>query len=263
MCRLLGVVCSEATDFRFSLHEAPRSLAVLSAEHADGWGLAVYCRGIGWEVHRNPVCAGDCDRFRELAASARGEVLVAHIRKRTVGPIGLENTHPFRRAGLIFAHNGTVEDIEWFSTHTSNERRAEIEGETDSERFFAWLLTNLDELGHDRIDEALRFTVDTALQRPRLGALNFLLSNGESLWAFRHGRTLHVLERHPGDPIMVKRIAHETEAELDTPWSPRRHAFLVASEHMTEEPWREVAEGTLLRIDGGATPRLQMLRTPA
>lgn len=262
MCRLLGVVCSEATDFRFSLHEAPRSLAVLSAEHADGWGLAVHSRGTGWDLHRNPVRAGECARFKELAASARGEILLAHIRKRTVGPIGVANTHPFQRAGLVFAHNGTIEDIEWFSTQTSNARRAEIEGQTDSERFFAWVLTLLDELGHDRIDEALHRAVDRALERPKLGAVNFLLSNGESLWAFRHGRTLHLLERHPGDPVREVRIAHETEAELDTPWSPRRHAFLVASEHMTDEPWREVAEGTLLRIDSGATPRLEMLRVP-
>jgi glutamine amidotransferase len=213
-------------------------------------------------VHRNPVRAGACDRFRELAASARGEILLAHIRKRTVGPIGLPNTHPFRRAGFIFAHNGTIDDIDWFSQHTSNERRAEIEGQTDSERFFAWLLTNLDELGHDRIDHALHRCIDRALDRPKLGAVNFLLSNGESLWAFRHGRTLNVLERHPGDPVIEKRVAHETEAELDTPWSPRRHAFLIASEHMTDEPWREVAEGTLMRIDSGRVPKLTMLRIP-
>ncbi len=259
MCRLLGVVCNEATDFRFSLHEAPRSLAVLSAEHADGWGLAVHGSGNGWELHRNPVRAGDCARFHEVAAGARGEILVAHIRKRTVGPIGAENTHPFRRGSLVFAHNGTIAGIDTFEARTSDARRKEIEGQTDSERFFAWLLTKLDERGHDRIDDALGSAVDEAVEEPRLGAANFLLSNGAALWAFRFGRTLHMLERHPGDPVVHKRQASETDAELETPWSPRRHAVLVASEQMTNEPWGEVPERTLLRIDGGS-PRVTVLR---
>lgn len=259
MCRLLGVVCNETTDFRFSLHEAERSLAVLSVDHADGWGLAVHCAGRGWDVHRNPVRAGACDRFKEVAAHARGELLVAHIRKRTVGPIGLENTHPFRRGDYVFAHNGTIPGIAALVTRTSEARTREVEGQTDSERFFAFLLTRLDEHGHDRIDEALLAAVDEAVKLPDLGAANFLFSHGRAMWAFRCGRTLHALERHPGDPVMRMRHAHETEAELETPWSPRRHAVLIASEKMTDEPWQELADGTLLRIDG-RTPRMTVLR---
>lgn len=257
MCRLLGVVCNETTDFRFSLHEAERSLAKLSVEHADGWGLAVHSDQTGWELHRNPVRAGDCDRFKELAAHAKGEILVAHIRKRTVGPIGLRNTHPFRRGEFIFAHNGTIPGVDQLVARTSVERAAEVEGQTDSERLFAFLLSRIDSGG--TIDEALVAAVDEAMALPDMGAANFLFSNGEALWAFRCGRTLFRLERKPKDPVRQRRVAHETEAELETPWSPRRHAILLASEKMTDEPWVEVPEGTLLRIDSG-TPRLTILR---
>ncbi len=263
MCRLLGVVSSEKTDFRFSLHEAPRSLAVLSAEHADGWGLAVHNCDQGWEHHRNAVRAGDCSRFRELAVAAKGELLIAHIRKRTVGPIGVENTHPFRRGAMVLAHNGTIEDIDWFVARTSESRRREVEGHTDSERFFAWILTQVDELGEDRLDDVLRRCVEQALDRPKLGAANFLVSNGRSLWAFRAGRTLQVLERRPGDPVVSTRRALETTADLETPWSVRRHAVLIASERISDEPWREVAEGTLIRVDRGAEPSIVTLRGTA
>ena len=255
MCRLLGVVSSETTDFRFSLHEAPKSLAVLSAEHADGWGLAVHGR-LGWDLHRNPVRAGDCDRFKELAATARGEILLAHIRKRTVGPIGEDNTHPFRSGRFVFAHNGTISAIDSFVA--SETRRAEVKGDTDSERFFAWLLTVLDEMGD--IDRALIHAVEVATKTPKFGAANFLFCNGKALWAFRWGRSLYTLERLPGDPVKLKRHAQETDADLEIPWSPRRHGFLVASEQMTDEPWKEVAEGTLLRIDSGPA-RMTVLRT--
>jgi len=262
MCRLLGVVCSETTDFRFSLHEAKRSLAVLSTDHAHGWGLAVHGQG-AWDLHRNPVRAGDCDRFRELAASARGEVLLAHIRKRTVGPIGVENTHPFQQGRWVFAHNGTVEDIAWFEEQTSTSRRGEVVGQTDSERLFAWILTALDAASTERaaVDATLARCGDQILSRPRLGAANFLMSDGEALYAFRAGRSLHVLERQPGDPVRHSRAAVETDSELQTSWSPRRHAVLVASEQMTDEPWRELAEGTLVRIDRGPAPTPIVLRS--
>src|SRR6187431_1367309 len=96
MCRLLGVVSSEATDFRFSLNEAPRCLARLSPDHPHGWGIAVHAEKHGWDLHKHAACAGEDERFGAIAADARGEVLIAHVRKRTVGPIGIENTHPFR-----------------------------------------------------------------------------------------------------------------------------------------------------------------------
>ncbi len=259
MCRLLGVVCDETTEFRFSLHEAERSLSVLSADHPDGWGLAVHRRDVGWDLHKYAVAAHECTRFREVAAAARGEILVAHIRKRTVGPIGPNNTHPFRRDGWVFAHNGTIEDQAFFADRTSDRRMAEVEGDTDSERYFAAILTAIDPVRDDRqaIDAALVELVRDALDRPRLGAANFLLSDGHALYAFRLGRTLQLLERRPGDDVTKVRHSEETDADLATPWSPRRHAVLVASEKLSAEPWREIAEGTLLRIalDDSAKPR--------
>jgi glutamine amidotransferase len=260
----LGVVSSETTDFRFTLHEAPRSLASLSAEHPDGWGLAVHRRERGWGVHKHAVRAGDCPHFRDLAASARGEVLVAHIRKRTVGPVGPANTHPFRRGRWVFAHNGTIADVAWFAARASAERLAEVEGETDSERFFAYLLTAIDEVGDDRarLDAAIGARVERALSHPGLGAANFLLGDGTSLWALRAGRGLHLLTRVPGDEVVPSRRSHETAAELTTPWTPQRHAVLLASEQLTDEPWGEVDEGTLLRVDVGPRPEAYVVRAP-
>lgn len=255
MCRLLGVVSSETTEFRFSLHEAPRSLSKLSAEHPHGWGLAVHCQETGWSLEKHPEHAGSHARFTEVAHAARGEVLLAHVRKRTVGPIGVANTHPFRRGDWVFAHNGTITDEAWLDAGVSPARRAEIEGQTDSERYFAKILSHLDDA---RDPDAVLLSLTSEIG-PHLGAANFLLSNGRALWAYRMGRTLHVLERKKNDPVRVARVSPETDAKLETPWSPRRHAFLVASEAMTDEPWREVPEHSLLRIDT-ASPSIVMLR---
>jgi glutamine amidotransferase len=260
MCRLLGVVSSETTNFRFSLHEAPRSLARLSREHPDGWGLAVHGRE-GWRVEKHAVCAGDDARFQQHAAASQGEVLVAHIRKRTVGPICPANTHPFHRGKWVFAHNGTIDDPSFLTTRTSATRAAEVEGQTDSERYFAAILTTLDQAGKERraIEAALLGFTRALLGHGSLGAANFLLSDGAVLYAFRLGRTLHVLDRQLGDPVRRTRTAPSTEATIETPWSPRRHAFIVASEQMTDEPFREIAEGSLVAIRGVGQPVMEVL----
>jgi glutamine amidotransferase len=264
MCRLLGVVSSETTDYRFSLREAPQSLAALSPEHPHGWGLAVHDEEDGWDLHRHPACARDDARFETLAARARGKVLLAHIRKATVGGSSLSNTHPFRRGRWVFAHNGTIGDVAYLERGTSDRRRREVEGDTDSERFFAFLLTALDEVGggdgtehaaDGAVDGVLGRVLGPALARTSFGAANFLLSDGAVLFAHRFGRTLHLLERGAGDQVRVERESAETEAVLGTPWGVRRLAVLVASERMTDEPWRELGERALIRIDGGARPR--------
>jgi glutamine amidotransferase len=260
MCRLLGAVASEAAQFRLTLREAPRSLAVLSREHRDGWGIGVYSDGDGWSIQRGTLCAHDDEDFHELAAGSRGELLVAHVRKRTVGPVTLDNTHPFRHGRWVFAHNGTIEDVDWVRSQIRPARLAAIRGQTDSELLFAFLLSRLDaengayEGDTGAADRALVAALRDVAGRPRLGACNFLLSDGEKLYAHRSGRTLFLLERVPGDAVRTARESAETGAVVATEWSPARHAVLVASEKITDEPWQPVDEGTLLRVDRRPEP---------
>ena len=255
MCRLLAAVASEVTHFRLSLKEAPRSLAFLSREHRDGWGIGVYSQGDGWLLQRGTDCAHEDDDFHEVAAGSCGEVLIAHVRKRTVGPVTLENTHPFEKSGWVFAHNGTIEDVEWVRSQVSPERLAALGGQTDSEILFAFLLTRLDQarIGSNGDGNATDVVLMRALRdlhaRPTLGACNFLLSNGRMLYAHRLGRTLFLLERRPGDAVRVERASSETGAVVETAWSPARQAVLIASERITDEPWQEIGERTLLRVD--------------
>ncbi|HEY3592707.1 MAG TPA: class II glutamine amidotransferase, partial [Polyangiaceae bacterium] len=87
----------------------------------------------------------------------------------------------------------------------------------------------------------------------------FLLSDGDRLYAHRSGRSLFMLERSPGSAVRVERESMETGAVVETAWSPARHAILVASEKITDEPWQPVDEGTLLRVDRRPAPSWQEL----
>ncbi len=255
MCRLLGIVSSEPTDFSLVLTDAPRCLATLSQDHPDGWGVAVH-NGAQWHVHRGTERASEDTRFYEVAAQARGHALVAHIRQKTVGPTRLENTHPFSLDGWVFAHNGTVNRTELLRAGASPARLAAVTGDTDSELLFAYLLTQLeacdalvvaDEPSRVRATEALERAANE-LRTAEVGAFNFLLASEDVLFAHRFGRSMFVLERTPHDPVREKREL-VPGASIMTRWTQRRQAFFVASEALTDEPWREIPDRTLLRID--------------
>lgn len=265
MCRLLGILSSERTDFHFSLKLAPKSLAWLSGEHPHGWGVAVYDAQEGWRVQKRPVRASECEHFQRASSSINGELLLAHVRARTIGESSLVNTHPFQRGRWLFAHNGTIANLDFLRESISEDRRRSIEGQTDSELFFSYLLTQFDAAGvtdlppDARTDEALLAALQKALSQPVFGACNFLLSDGDVLYAHRAGRTLFTLERQPPDAVRVHRESQETGATIETPWTRRRRALLIASEEMTDEPWQAVAEGTLLRCDRKPRPSLRII----
>jgi glutamine amidotransferase len=262
MCRLLGIIASEPTQFGLVLTEAPRCLATLSREHPDGWGIAIH-DAERWMLQKGTERAGDDRRFRELATASRGHVLVAHVRQKTVGPTRLENTHPFERDGWVFAHNGTITRQDAVRARCSPRRLAEITGDTDSELLFAYILTRLEESGLLSLDSEDARTgatrvlegISAQLREERVGAFNYLLSDGATCFAHRSGRSLFLLERGPSDPVRGEREVAEGAA-ITTCWTARRRAIFIASERITDEPWRELPEGTLLRVDRDPDPRI-------
>jgi glutamine amidotransferase len=203
---MFGMAATTAVSPRALLHDAPRSLRALSREHPDGWGIAVHSDG--WLVERSTTCADACARFATVADRA-ASLVVAHVRKATVGPVSLANTHPFVRGRFAFAHNGTLDTR---SLAIAPEHAAAIAGDTDSERLFAYLLGCLDNgsLAHG------------AAALAGLGTASFLIADGEHLYAHRLGRALYTLHR-PG-------------------------VALVASEPLTDEPWLELPDGAFVEI---------------
>ncbi len=260
MCRLLGIVASEPTEFRIVLREAPRSMAALSLEHRDGWGLAIHDGADegGWKVHKGTLCASEDEHFHRIAVGSRGETLISHIRQRTVGVTSLENTHPFQRGEWVFAHNGTIKDIDYLRAQTSPMRLAEVVGQTDSELFFAFILTQIDASPLAPLDSVILALTREVRARPDFGAFNFLLSDGRVTYAHRFGRTLFLLERGPQDKVVESRASSDGMV-VQTPWSKRRSAIFIASEKLTDEPWEMIADGMLLRIDARPTPRWRLL----
>jgi glutamine amidotransferase len=219
MCRMFGMAAEAPTSPHQLLVDAPRSLRTLSLEHVDGWGVALRDADDEWRIERSTACAAASERYAEIAR-CETRLVIAHVRKRTVGACSLENTHPFRRDGLVFANNGTLPDVNALVARTAPEELARIEGETDSERLFAFVLTEIAAAG----DVARGVTTAVrALHGLDLGSASFLLSCGAQLYAHRAGRSLFTLARDA--------------------------AMMVASEPLTDEPWLEIPERSLVVLD--------------
>jgi glutamine amidotransferase len=172
----------------------------------------------------------------DAMTNASCDILVAHNRLRTIGRVRIANTHPFCRDGWAFAHAGTIEDPEFLRRRCSPRRLRQLEGETDSELLFAYLLGRFEVAGKGRyeIDVAIGCCVEELAAGSPGGGFTFLLSDGMALYAYRRGQPLFVLDRRTAEPG-----AHEL---------PNGGATLIASAPLTDEAWLPVAEGDLVCI---------------
>ncbi len=232
MCRMLGVVAPGPVRFDALLCDVTVSLSALSNEHADGWGIAT-TTGDAWSLVRSTERAAGSSEFERVARTTSARIGIAHVRKRTVGPTAIANTHPFVREGFAFAHNGTVSEPAWLEQRCSSARLAQVRGDTDSERLFAFVLTSVD--AHGDVRRGLGHAGRALVESGRAGTASFLFSDGETLFAFRLGRALFTLERG------------------ESPGDRRARARFVASQPLTAEPWREIADGTLVEIGASAS----------
>jgi len=207
------------------LIEGPRSLRALSNEHADGWGIAMHDGD--WHLERGTSCAAASDRYATVARQP-ARLAVAHVRKATVGRTALSNTHPFRRSDFVFAHNGTISDVPAVVARTAPEHLSTIEGDTDSERLFAFVRTHVDAAAD--VERGVCAAVRALRELGDIGSASFLFATSTQLYAHRAGRSLFTLARHD--------------------------ATMIASEPLSDEPWTEIAEGAVVALDTHAVHAL-------
>ena len=151
--------------------------------HLDGWGASGFKEGRAVYFGRRTEPANESqDEFSQAVDRARKSetpVVIAHFRKAAGAPTGISNTHPFHWRDWVFAHNGTIFGAE-ASLHLDETAPY---GETDSERFFLWIWEQV----HATADPtaALAALLKKARETLVFSSLNFLMSDGLTLWAYR------------------------------------------------------------------------------
>lgn len=166
--------------------------------HADGWGIAFF-EGRGLRLFVDHECAAE-SRMAEFLRSypLKSRNIIAHVRKATVGAVALENAHPFTRElwgrHWVFAHNGDLKDYQ-----PRLHSQFQPVGSTDSERAFCWLMQELakSHAGLPSIEEMTLTLRELVPQVRRFGTFNFLLSNGDALWAHCSTKLHYLVRQHP------------------------------------------------------------------
>src|SRR5438093_3830363 len=198
MCQLLGMNCNVPTDICFSF-AGFRSRGGLTAEHRDGWGIAFF-KDLGCRVFIDTASASHSP-IAQLVHDypIRSRNVIAHIRRATQGAVALQNTHPFCRElwgrYWIFAHNGDLKDLD-----LPQPRWYRAVGTTDSERAFCHMLDALRERFGDAsppLDQCFDVLAERTVSLSRCGVFNYMLSNGEALFAHCSTKLSRITRRAP------------------------------------------------------------------
>jgi predicted glutamine amidotransferase len=236
----------------FWLLDAPDSLAIQSHREPDGTGLGTFAEDGRPRVDKQALAAYEDRAFAREAREVRSRTFVAHIRFASTGAVAPENTHPFEQRGRLFAHNGVVTELPRLEARLGGARSL-VRGETDSERVFALISSEIERLGEP--GAAIAAAVAWIADELPVYALNLILISDSELWALRypdvHG--LYVLERQAGGSAGGRELHHRGAhggVGVDSAHLASRPAVVIASEPMDAEPgWRSLASGELLHVD--------------
>ena len=228
--------------------------------HADGWGIAFFesdCatpgKGVRHFVDKSSAATSPIAQMLK-SYHIKSHNVVAHVRKATVGQVALENCHPFVRElwgrYWVFAHNG---DLKNYAPKLHGSFRPV--GNTDSELAFCWLLQELakSHVGVPSVEELSHTLRELVPQVAKHGTFNFLLSNGQALWAHASTKLHYVLRAHPFPHVHLKDEDLTVNlAELNSPED--RLAIVVTEPLTTGEDWVAMAPGQLqVFVDGVPT----------
>lgn len=253
MCRLLGYVARRPPSVVEVLgQQGFEAFTALTAVHGDGWGMAwqdpdeqtLRCASADGSAISDPT-------YAQLARQRLGRAGIVHLRWATPGlPLTPQNTHPFVDDGYAFAHNGHISPIDRLEGLLTKESRARLHGDTDSERYFRFVMQCIAEQGDDAagLSQSLAVLVSEFPQ----ASLNALMLTTTHLFG------VHI-NSQASTPVEGLRALFDSDEAI-----PLRHtddeyfamdfrlmpdAVHVISSGIDPEGWTPVPENTAAMID--------------
>lgn len=183
----------------------PKALYYLSSSNYDGWGIGYYLDlgEIPTIARGEPMAKSDTE-FTNTVTTINTppvpQIVMAHIRLATSGCMGVPDPHPFYRDKIgkrwLFEHNGNANKDNLINLMSSSTYLADnppngsdipacASSPVGSEIYFLYLLKNIEENGWNAVNgiaAAVRAMIANST-----GSINFIMSNGETVWAFRRG----------------------------------------------------------------------------
>lgn len=236
MCRLLGFSSNNSSTLPKLLGQDLDNFIALSQIHCDGWGYAhVEHSSHHAENFREPISAIDSSHLTEQISTPTDGALL-HFRWASKGlDVKESNTHPFTHEGITFIHNGSFSPFDVLKPYIAAEYLRGAQGETDSELYFLYLLTEIKQHGFlPGIKSALTFIKE----RVDHSSANMMIMNKDFfVTACRYNQ-----DRIPD--LFKKDIDY-----YELRYKEVDGAVLVASSGWNQKGWTKLKTDSLLIVD--------------
>lgn len=235
MCRLLGYTSPTPITFADAVGKNFDQFVNLANDHCDGWGIATN-ENHHSSLYKEPVAATKSAHFKEQLASHKSDAALLHLRWATEGmPVNENNTHPFTYQGISFIHNGSITPFNCLDTLIDSKFLQLAKGTTDSERFFLYLLTQIEKFGFvTGIKTGLSYIKNNCI----FSSLNIIIINDETLIAacIYNQDKIPTKFKNNQDYYQLKYTKHDGQV-------------VVASSGWDQKNWIDIPNGSALIVD--------------
>ena len=242
MCRLLGYVSRRPISVLEVLGRKHfDAFTALTVVHGDGWGVAWQDPDdLGVRTASSPESADRDPNYVKLTGMPLGRAGIVHLRWATPGlTVRPENTHPFVADGYAFAHNGHIAPVQRLEELLTPESRAQLRGDTDSERYFRFVMQCVLERGDDA--DGLSQALEVLVREFPESSLNALMMTPTRMFG------VHINSQAPA-PVKGLRKLFDSEEEI-----PSRHTddYFAMDFRVTGDPvgWTQVPEDNAAMVD--------------
>jgi len=236
MCRLLGFSSKNSSTLPNLLGQDLDKFVALSQIHCDGWGYAhVEHSSSHAENFREPIPAIDSTHLEEQISTPTDGALL-HFRWASKGlDVKESNTHPFTYEGISFIHNGSFAPFDVLKPYIADEYLKLAQGETDSELYFFYLLTEIKKHGFlPGIKSALTFIKENISH----SSANMMIMNKDFfITACRYNQ-----DRIPD--LFKKDVDY-----YELRYKKTNDSVLVASSGWNQDGWTMLKNDSLLIVD--------------
>jgi glutamine amidotransferase len=272
MCRLVAYLGEEILIDRVLVR--PENSLVMQSLHAreasqvptngDGFGIGWYTPSINPDpaIFTSIFPAWSDKNLLHLTSKIKSPCFFGHVRAASVGGINTYNCHPFIHGRWMLMHNGDIGDFILIKRHIrrmlDDEYYQWIQGETDSEHFFALFLQlakdkNLNELSVAA--DTLLATIETIQQLINMygagdrSSFNICLTDGLRIIATRYSSDKR---RKPESMHYIVGYGDAENPRKPQAYPTQKPTFvLVSSEQLTHwhESWQVVPPNHLLLVN--------------